>query len=253
VTGDALVLTETRGPVDVVTVNRPAKRNALDLALVRELHRVFGGDVRGGVRAVVLTGAGGHFAAGADIAELERRGLDDALASINGALFRRIEEFPVPVIAAVEGYALGGGCELALACDLRVASETARFAQPEVGLGIVPGAGALYRLPRLIGMGAAKDLVYTGRRVAADEALRIGLVNRVVPAGRALAAALEIAETISDQGAAAVRLAKLALGAQARGTDYGSILERMAQGILFESEDKHRRMKDFLDRKGRPR
>jgi len=186
--------------------------------------------------------------AGADVAELHDRGRAEALAGINSRLFRKVEEFPAPVICAIEGYALGGGCELALAADLRVASETAVLGQPEVGLGIIPGAGATYRLPRVVGIAVAKELIFTGRRVDAAEALRLGLVNRVVPAGRALGAARETAAGVARQGILAVRLAKLALNAQGVGTGFGQALEGLAQGILFESEDKRARMRAFLDR-----
>lgn len=175
------VLRERRKAVEIVTVNRPAKRNALNLETVETLHRVLDDLYRDrGLRAVVLTGAGDHFMAGADIEQLRDRRSPDALDSINGGLFRRVEDLPVPVIAAVKGYALGGGCELAIACDLRVAGQSAKMGQPEVGLGILPGAGATHRLPRLIGLGKAKELIFTGRMVEAEEALQMGLVNRVV-------------------------------------------------------------------------
>ncbi|RMD85707.1 MAG: enoyl-CoA hydratase/isomerase family protein, partial [Candidatus Dadabacteria bacterium] len=152
------------GPIAVVTIRREEKRNALNLALVRRLRAVFdelAADEQ--VRAVVLTGAGGKaFVAGADIAELERRGAEESLAAINSALFLSIEEHPVPVVAAIEGWALGGGMELAMACDLRIAGASARFGQPELGLGILPAAGGTYRLPALAGLGVAKDLILTG-------------------------------------------------------------------------------------------
>jgi enoyl-CoA hydratase len=245
-----LVLAERRGEVAVWTLNRPEKMNALDMALVRALRRrveeAAGDD---GLRAVIITGAGDHFAAGADVAELERRGAAEALASINGSLFQAVEDLPVPVIAAIEGYALGGGCELALACDLRVAGETAVLGQPEVGLGIVPGAGATYRLPRIVGLGRAKELIYTGRRVGAAEALAMGLVGSVAPAGEALKSAHDLADRILRNGAQAVRAAKLLLDS---GHDRsGSTLERLAQAFLFESDDKRERMRRFLEKKPR--
>jgi enoyl-CoA hydratase len=240
---------ERRGSVEVVTVCRPEKRNALNLAVVRALHDVLDRlEVDPELRAVVITGAGGHFMAGADIAELRERGAAEALASINGSLFRRMEELPVPLIAAVRGYALGGGCELALACDLRVAGRSARFGQPEVGLGILPGAGATYRLPGLVGLGRAKDMIFTGRIVDAEEAARIGLVDRLTEDDAVLEFALDLAGGIASQGAQAVRLAKLALSAQRLGHGTGQVVERVAQAVLFDSEDKRRRMTAFLER-----
>lgn len=247
-----VLLHERRGTLAILTIHRPDKRNALNLEVVQALHRAI--DALAGdrdLRAVVVTGAGDHFMAGADIGELRGRGLAEALDSINGTLFRRVEDLPVPVIAAVRGYALGGGCELALAADLRVAGRSAVFGQPEVGLGIIPGAGATYRLPRIVGMGRAKEMIFTGRLVPADEALAMGLANCVVDDDRMLDEALALAERISRQGAAAVRLAKLALGAQAPGADAGHRLERLAQGILFESADKEERMRAFLERTAR--
>ncbi|HEU4403248.1 MAG TPA: enoyl-CoA hydratase/isomerase family protein, partial [Candidatus Polarisedimenticolia bacterium] len=150
--------------IAVVTLNRPEVRNALDLATIDDLHWAL--DILASferTRALILSGAGGVFASGADIRELRARGAAEALRGINSTLFMQVERFPVPTIAAVNGYALGGGCELALACDLRVAGETSRFGQPEVGLGIIPAAGAAFRLPRLVGMGRAREMILTGR------------------------------------------------------------------------------------------
>jgi enoyl-CoA hydratase len=245
-----LVLRERREAIEILTWNRPGKRNALSLELVNALHRALddlGGDAS--LRALVVTGAGDHFMAGADIEELRARRAEDALASVNGSLFRRLEDLPVPVVAAIRGFALGGGCELALAADLRVAGRSAKLGQPEVGLGILPGAGGTHRLPRLVGLGRAKEMIFTGRPVEAEEALRIGLVNRMVDDDRVLDEALALARTIADQGPLAVRLAKTALNAQRREPDLGQALESLAQAVLFESEDKHRRMTAFLERK----
>ena len=206
-----------------------------------------------GTRALILTGAGTTaFASGADIKELLRRRAIDALRGINSSLFLEIERFPLPTIAAVNGYALGGGCELALACDLRIASESARFGQPEVGLGIIPAAGATYRLPRLVGAGRAQELILTGRIIDAEEALRIGLVNRVVPGDRLLEEARATAALIARKGPLAVRAAKLALQASLYGPDAGHAAERLAQAILFESADKREGMAAFLQGR-RPR
>jgi enoyl-CoA hydratase len=247
----ATIKLETReGGVALLTLDRPEVRNAINLAMVEEIHDALTDlAAREDVLALVLTGAGTKaFASGADIAELLERTQKDALLAINSSLFRRIEEFPRPTIAAVRGYALGGGCELALACDIRVAGETARFGQPEVSLGILPGAGATYRLPRLVGTGRARELIFTGRAIDAREAERIGLVNRVVPDERVLDEALAIARGIAEHAPLAVRLSKIALNAAARGASLGE-LESIAQAVLFESDDKKRRMADFLEKK----
>jgi enoyl-CoA hydratase len=245
-----VVRTETRDGIAVVTLNRPEKRNALNLEMVQALHGVLEAlEADAGLRACILTGGGDHFAAGADIAELRRRTAADALVSINGALMNRVENLPVPVIAAVRGFALGGGCELAIACDLRVAGTSARLGQPEVGLGIIPGAGATHRLPRLVGMGRAKELILTGRILDAQEALAMGLVNRVVDDAEVLDRARDMAAGIAEKGAQAVRLAKLVLNAQRHGLETGRTLESAAQAVLFESEDKKRRMTAFLEGK----
>ncbi len=233
--------------IAVVTLNRPEVRNAIDLATVDDLHWAL--DILAHydrTRVLVLTGAGGSFASGADIRELRRRRAGDALWGINSTLFRQVEQFPVPTIAAVNGYALGGGCELALACDLRVAGQTARFGQPESGLGIIPAAGAAYRLPRLIGAGRAREMIFTGRILDAEEALRIGLVNRVVPDDRLLEEARALAAAIARRSPLALRVAKLVLEAAAYGTDPGLVAENLGQGILFESSDRDEGLSAFL-------
>jgi enoyl-CoA hydratase/carnithine racemase len=245
-------LLEVRDSVALITLNAPERRNAIDLEMVQSLHgnldELLGLDE---CAVVVLRGAGGKaFAAGADIGQLEQRTSRDALRSINSSLFKRVEDFPAPVVAAIRGWCLGGGCELAMACDLRVAGESAKLGQPEVGLGIIPAAGGTYRLSRLVGLGRARELVYTGRIVDAAEAERIGLVNRVVPDAEVDDAALALAAEISSNGPLAVRLAKAAMNALARpGEEAAVTLESVAQAILFDSEDKHARMRAFLDRK----
>jgi enoyl-CoA hydratase/carnithine racemase len=238
------------GGVALITLDRPAVRNAIDLEMVEELHDALTSLApREDVGALVVTGAGDKaFAAGADIAELLERTHKDALLAINSALFKRVEEFPRPTIAAVRGYALGGGCELAIACDIRIVGESARFGQPEVSLGILPGAGATYRLPRLVGLGRAKELIFTGGIIDAREAERIGLANRVVPDERVLDEALEVGRKIAAQAPLAVRLAKIVLNAGARGASMTEV-ESIAQAVLFESEEKRQRMSDFLERK----
>jgi len=197
-----------------------------------------------------MTGAGDKaFAAGADIAQLRERTGTDALAAINSTIFNRIEECPVPVIAAIVGFALGGGCELAIACDIRVCGESAKLGQPEVRLGIIPAAGGTYRLPRLVGLGIARELVYTGRMVDAAEALRIGLANAVVPDAEVVARAMAIANEIAQNGRLAVRGAKQALNSISRpGQDHAIATESRIQAKLFDSEDKRKRMDAFLNK-----
>jgi len=248
------ILVDVEDRLAVVTFNRPEKRNAIDQTMIHELHDALDGLVADGqAQCAIFTGAGEKaFVGGADIAQLRERRATDALKTINAALFNKIEALPFPTIAAVRGYCLGGGCELSMCCDLRVAGEGAKFGQPEVALGIIPAAGGTQRLPRLVGLGRAKDLVLTGRIIDAAEAERIGLVNRVVPDDEVVDAARELAGSILKNGALALRLAKLNLNNSARtGQDSGLLLEQIAQAVLFESEDKVQRMTDFLERRKR--
>ncbi|MCB9916870.1 MAG: enoyl-CoA hydratase/isomerase family protein [Planctomycetes bacterium] len=245
-----LVLEADRGPVRVLTINRPEKRNALNLDVVHALEaalaRIRSDDA---IRAVVLTGQGEKaFVAGADIAELKARGAHEAHRGFNAALFLAVEELDVPVVAAIRGWALGGGMELAMACDIRIAGESARFGQPELNLGILPAAGGLHRLPVLVGLGVAKDLVLTGRVIDSAEALRIGLVSRVVADDQVLEEAIAAATTIAGMPPLATGLAKRAMNALFRvRPDTAFVLDCAAQGVLFESPEKHARMQAFLD------
>jgi enoyl-CoA hydratase len=243
---------ESSDGIAVVTIHRPEARNAINLEVVNEMHAALSGLADDATtRVLILTGSGRMaFASGADIRELRDRRAADALRGINSSLFMTIERFPLPTIAAVSGYALGGGCELALACDLRIAGESARFGQPEVGLGIIPAAGGTYRLPRIVGAGRARELILTGRIIDADEALAIGLVNRLVPDERVLQEARATALVMARKGPLALRAAKMALAASAYGPDAGHVAERLAQAILFESADKREGMTAFLE--GRP-
>lgn len=234
----------------LVTLKRPDVKNAINKAMVAELTHAFDALRESDVGCVILSGEGPDFAAGADIAELRERKALESLAAINSALFARIENFPAPVIAAVRGYALGGGCELTLSCDIRLASESAQFGQPEVNLGIIPAAGGTQRLPRIVGLGSAKVLVLTGAIIDAQEAYRIGLVNKVHPDADLMPSARKLAITIIRKGGLAVRMAKAALNQSARmGLDSGLAFESTAQALLFESEDKMKRMTDFLEKK----
>ena len=246
------VLLDVSDHVATLTVSRPEVRNALDRQTVTELSEHLDGlRSRDDVGAVIITGAGDQvFVAGADIRQLRERRRADALQAINASLFARIDRFEKPTIAAVNGHALGGGCELALACDLRIAADHARFGQPEVGLGIIPAAGATQRLPRLIGLGRAKQLVLTGDPIDAHTALSWGLVNAIAPTVELLSAAHQMAKRILDRGPLAVRLAKMALNASARvDLDSGMLLETLAQAICFESEDKVEGTTAFLEKR----
>ena len=239
--------------IETLTLNRPDAMNALDQDMVRALHTELDRlENDRELAAIVLTGAGEKaFVAGADIAELRERRAPEAFDRVNQHLFRRVAELPMPTIAAVRGWALGGGCELTLSCDLRVASPSARFGQPEVALGIMPGAGATHRLARLVGLGKARELIYTGEIIDAGEAHRIGLVNRLAETDDALIeTANDLAGKIAKNSTGAVRLSKIAvnhaLDPGERGRD---LLEVLAQALCFESEDKQARMTKFLERK----
>jgi enoyl-CoA hydratase len=252
---DQLLIAELADGVLTLTLNRPHKLNSLDQAMVDALHAaldLYAADPQ--VRALVLTGAGAKaFAAGADVAQLRERRAADALLAINAGLFEKLARFPVPTIAAVRGFALGGGCELAVACDLRVAGESARFGQPETGLGILAAAGATWRLPALIGLGRARELLLTGRLVEAEEALRIGLVNRVVADAEVVAAAQEMALQVAANDPLATRLTKQALQMVEGDQEQLRRFVSAAQAICFESPEKLRRMAVFLERKQRNR
>jgi enoyl-CoA hydratase len=239
---------EVRSDRVVVTLNRPDRRNAIDTELVDALHAVCA-DLEREPRLMLLTGgADGIFAGGADIAQLRERGRIDALAAINMGLFERIRRLPMPTIAAIDGAALGGGAELAYACDLRICTTRAFFGQPEVRLGIIAGAGACFRLPALIGEGLAKEMLYTGRRVHAAEALAIRLVNRIVEPSELLAEAHGILDQIAAASPLAVRLTKSVVDAPAGAHPQ---LDLASQAILFEDDEKHARMTAFLDQRGR--
>ena len=238
--------------IATLTFDRPAVKNALNLETVQECHQALAGMApREDVGVLIVTGAGeSSFVSGADINDIRARTGADGLAAINSSLFAAIERFPRPTIAAVNGYALGGGCELALACDIRVASETAKFGQPELGLGIIPGAGATQRLPRTVGLGWAKHLVLTGDIIDAKQALEIGLVTAVMPAGQLQVRARELARRILRQGPLAARLAKLALNASSRvDLDSGLLIETLAQAICYASEDKQEGTTAFLEKR----
>jgi enoyl-CoA hydratase len=225
----------------VVTLSRPEARNAINAAMVRELHEVCA-ILEERPRLLLLTGGGGVFAAGADIGELRERGREQALQGINSRLFDRIARLPMPTVAAVDGYALGGGAELAYACDIRLASPAAVFGNPEPGLGILAAAGASWRLRDLIGGSVAKQVLLAGRRLDAGDALRFGLVAEIVPPGELLKRAHGLLDRMARSGPLALRLTKLV--ADAAGGH--PVTDDLAQAILFESADKRDRMDSFL-------
>ena len=238
--------------VATLTVDRPAVRNALNLDTVNEIHRALDElALNDALGVLIITGGGeSSFVSGADINDIRARTRDEGLAAINSSLFARIDKFPKPVIAAINGFALGGGCELALACDIRVAADTAKFGQPELGLGIIPGAGATQRLPRIVGLGWAKHLVLTGDIIDAKQALDIGLVTAVMPAAQLQVRARELAKKILRQGPFAARLAKLSLNASARvDLDSGLLIETLAQALCYSSDDKMEGTTAFLEKR----
>ena len=241
--------------IATLTIDRPSVRNALNLETVNECHAALTElAARSDVGVLIITGSGeAAFVSGADINDILARGLEEGLAAINSSLFSAVETFPRPTIAAINGYALGGGCELALACDIRVAADTAKFGQPELGLGIIPAAGATQRLPRVVGMGWAKHLILTGDVIDAKQALDIGLVTAIMPASQLHVRVRELAKKILRQGPLAARLAKLALNASARvDLDSGLLIETLIQAICYSSDDKREGASAFLEKR-RPR
>ena len=240
---------DRRGEVMLVGLDRPDKRNALDITTVGELGHVLD-EARQGDPAILVihSTTPGMFVSGADIGELLDRGADEALQSINAGLFEKLENYRWPTIAAVDGPALGGGCELALACDFRLASKRAVFAQPELNLGIIAGAGANWRLAQIVGLPMARRMLYTGAVLSAEAALSSGLIEDVFPSEGLLDATIEYAQAIAKQSWRALELTKLALRQHRPAT---TVFDVTAQALLFESEEKRVRMNAFLnDRRG---
>ncbi|KUN86430.1 enoyl-CoA hydratase/isomerase family protein [Streptomyces griseoruber] len=241
---DTLVV-EERADRMVVTLCRPDARNAISGRMIAELHRVCE-ELERTPRLLLLTGHGGVFAGGADIAELRRRGRDEALQGINSRLFERVRRLPLPTVAAVPGWALGGGAELAYACDLRIAGPDAVFGNPEPGLGILAAAGACWRLRELVGESVAKQVLLAGRTLDARAALGCGLVLDVVPADRLLEEAHALLDRMARSSALALRLTKLVTDASGA----HPVADDLAQAVLFESPGKQERMTRFLEKKG---
>lgn len=250
------VILETEGSLATITINRPKALNALNSETLRELDIIINSiENNSDIYCVILTGSGQKaFVAGADISEMKNLNSTEAeeFGLLGNQVFRRLENLDKPVIAAISGFALGGGCELAMACDIRIASERARFAQPETGLGITPGFGGTQRLPRLVGQGKAKELIYTCAMINAEEALRIGLVNKVVPLENLMEEAKKMASAIITNAPIAVKLCKDAIN---RGTqvDMDSAIRVEAEdfGKCFDSEDQLEGMTAFLEKRAK--
>ncbi len=248
------VKVEMKGKVAVLYINRPDKLNALNSATLRDLGEALAELSKDeNVRAIVITGAGEKaFVAGADIKEMREMGVREAMeySSLGMRVFRSIENCPKPVIAAVNGFALGGGMELAMACDFIYASENARLGQPEVTLGVTPGFGGTQRLPRLVGKAKAKELLFTGNVVPASEARELGIVNKVLPPGELLKEAVKTAEKIAANGSFAVAQVKRAVeGGLDMSLDAGLSLETQAFGMCFGTSDQKEGMGAFLEKR----
>lgn len=250
------IILEKEGNLAIVTINRPKALNALNSETLKDLDTVLSDlESDNNIYCVILTGAGEKaFVAGADISEMkdlsEKEGKEFGL--LGNKVFRRLEKLDKPVIAAISGFALGGGCELAMSCDIRIASEKAKFAQPESGLGITPGFGGTQRLPRLVGEGKAKELIYTGATIKADEALRIGLVNKVVPLENLMEETRAMANLIISNAPIAVKLCKDAIN-RGMQVDIDRAVEIEAEdfGKCFATEDQTEGMTAFIERRNK--
>ena len=243
---------EEEDKIAILTINRPKALNALNSGVLDELDKTLSSIDTNKIRALIITGAGEKsFVAGADIGEMSKltKKEGEAFGKKGNDVFRKIEKFPIPVIAAINGFALGGGCEISMSCDIRICSENAVFGQPEVGLGITPGFGGTQRLARLVGEGMAKQMIYTARNIKADEALRIGLVNAVYKQSELMDAAKKMAKTIAMNAPIAVRNCKKAIneGMQVD-IDKAIVIEEKLFGDCFESEDQRAGMGNFLEK-----
>jgi len=240
----ALVVEETEDRL-VVNLSRPEVRNAIDQQMVDELHAVCA-RAEEQAKIVLLIGEGGTFAAGADIAQLKQRGREDALRGINSSVFDRVRRLPMPVIGLLDGYALGGGAELAYACDFRIGTSAVKIGNPEPGLGIIAAAGATWRLAELVGEPTAMEILLAGRVIGAEEALALHLLSEVVETEELLAAGHRLADRISRQAPLAVRLTKASFRAPRAAHPF---VDDLAQAVLFETEDKETRMTAFLTKR----
>ena len=247
------IVYEQKGNYAVITISREKALNALNSQVLEELDATLDAVNLDEVRCLILTGAGQKsFVAGADIGEMSTltKAEGEAFGKKGNDVFRKLETFPIPVIAAVNGFALGGGCEISMSCDIRICSDNAVFGQPEVGLGITPGFGGTQRLARLVGPGMAKQMIYTARNIKADEAYRIGLVNAVYPQEELMAAAEKMAAGIAKNAPIAVRNCKKAIneGLDAQ-MDDAIVIEEKLFGDCFESYDQKEGMAAFLEKR----
>ncbi|MDO4515749.1 MAG: enoyl-CoA hydratase-related protein [Bacillota bacterium] len=249
----AFVEVTKQGNIGIITMNRPEALNALSSAVFADLTKALDQvEHDDDVYVVIITGAGRAFVAGADIGEMAHMNVEEGLSfsELGNGLLMRVDMFPKPTIAAVNGFALGGGCELSLACDIRIASEKAKFGQPEVGLGIIPGFGGTQRMARIIGTGPAMELIFTADTIDAKQAEKIGMVNHVVPAEELMDAAIAMAEKIAAKAQVAIRTSKMALR---RGIDCdintAVTYEALAFATCFGTEDQKDAMKAFVEKR----
>lgn len=248
----AYTILETQGSVAVLTINRPKVMNALSPEVLTDVEAAIDSIDTNAIRALVITGAGDKsFVAGADISKMQTMSIADATtySKMGNDLFLKIEALPIPVIAAINGFALGGGCELAMSCDIRICSDAALFGQPEVQLGITPGYGGTQRMARLIGAGMAKEMIYTAKNIKADEALRIGLVNAVYAPEELMPAALKLANKIAKNAPIAVRIAKQQINTGLEMPIAEAVaMESKLFGTCFETHDQREGMACFLSK-----
>ncbi len=247
------IVYEQKGSYGVITISREKALNALNSTVLKELDATLDAVNLEEVRCLILTGAGEKsFVAGADIGEMSTltRAEGEAFGKIGNDVFRKLETFPIPVIAAINGFALGGGCEIAMSCDIRICSDNAVFGQPEVGLGITPGFGGTQRLPRIVGVGVAKQMIYSGRNIKAEEAYRIGLVNTVYTQEELMPNAEKLAATIAKNAPIAVRNCKKAINdGMQTDMDQAIVIEEKLFGGCFESYDQKEGMTAFVEKR----
>lgn len=248
----SILLKEEYG-IAILSINRPEVLNAINTEVLKELNRaIYYISENDDIRVVIIKGEGRAFSAGGDVAEMQGYNSEQGRDFIKKGqdVFRRIEVLEKPIIAAINGFALGGGCELAMSCDIRIAEENAKFGHPELNLGIIPGFGGTQRLVRLVGRGKAKELIYTGDIISAKEAAQIGLIERIVPQAKLMEEAMKMAEKIASKGQVAVKYAKtvMTIGIE---TDIDTALEieRDAIGLCFATEDQKEGMSAFLEKR----
>lgn len=242
----------SREGISILTISSPETLNALNFTILSEMDTFIDNLDTSSVRVLIITGEGKSFVAGADIAYMRGLSPEQALtfSQLGSSVFKKIENLSIPVIAAVNGFALGGGCELALACDIRIGSDRSSYGQPEVGLGVTPGFSGTYRLPKIVGSAFAKELIFTGKRIFSNEALSIGLLNSVVPADNLMETAIEMAEAIIKNAPIAVRVAKECINRNHNLSAENAIaLENHLFAKCFESHDQKEGMEAFLGKR----